>query len=192
MWNKIYQGTMIAIVAGVVAVGGIFYFFYMPAAKEVRILKSELKKTAARNQRINKLGQDAKFFDDLISKVAMLQEELQSLMPKQVKLSALLRELSLLAKKNNVMLVSIKPVVQDDKFGDNGDVLANLPKNVTNSKIEIVLECSYENLGRYIKSIENNILTIMTVRNISIEPGEDKDPDKLNVYLTIDAFYQEG
>ncbi len=192
MWNKIYQGTMIAIVAGVVAVGGIFYFFYVPAAKEVRILKSELKKTAARNQRINKLGQDAKFFDDLISKVAMLQEELQSLMPKQVKLSALLRELSLLAKKNNVMLVSIKPVVQDDKFGDNGDVLANLPKNVTNSKIEIVLECSYENLGRYIKSIENNILTIMTVRNISIEPGEDKDPDKLNVHLTIDAFYQEG
>lgn len=189
---KLDKKTYIVLGFGILLIWILVQFFYVPKLGKIKGLKSSLQSNKQRNERINDLGQDKKFFDDLLQKVERYHEEVRAIMPKEIKLSGLLRELSVLAKKNDVSLLSIRPL---DSAGKNIEATekndAAFTESFENSHIEIVLECRYEDLGRYVQAVENNNLTVMTIKNIHIQTeGELADYSKLKVILVIEAFYK--
>ena len=186
---KIYRNPII-----IIAVSGILFwlnlqFFYFPKLDEVKILKQSLEKNRERNLRIQELAKNVDFFSNLVERVEEYHREVKSLLPKQIKLSGLLRELSLLAEKNDVTVLSIKPLESGDTEINETDIIEEFKK----SDIQIILECSYENLGRYIEAVEYNNLTVMAIKDVYVTFNEKiKDPSRLKVVLTIESYYKTG
>ncbi len=186
---KIYRNTIIVLVGAAILFWLNLQFFYFPKLKEVKSLKQSLDKNRERNIRIQELAKNVDFFSNLVGRVEDYHREVKSLLPKQIKLSGLLRELSLLAENNNVTVLSIKPIEGEDNIEDKEDEILAFEK----SDIQIVLECSYENLGRFIEAVEYNNLTVMAIKNINISLNEEvDDPSKLKVVLTIESYYKTG
>ena len=190
---KIYQKTYIVLGVGAVVLWLLIQFVYVPKLTQIKKLRTSLKKNKERNVRINDLGEDKDFFEDLMTKVNLYHSEVKSLMPKQIKLSGLLRELSILAKKNDVTLLSIRPL-ENTEIGESApaqEAAEDLPGHYVSADIEIILECRYENLGRYVQAVENNSLTVMAIEDIHIKTDEKiDDPSRLKVILVIEAFYK--
>jgi DNA-binding protein len=190
---KIDQKAYIILGAGALIVWLMIQFMYVPQLKNIKMLQQSLESNKQRNLRVNQLGQDKKFFENLIEKVDRYHNEVRSLMPKEIKLSGLLRELSLLAKKNDVTLLSIRPLEQGNMAETETTETEKLTELFQSADIEIVLKCRYENLGRYVQAVENNNLTVMAIKDIHITADEEAD-DKadLKVVLVIEAFYKGG
>jgi len=190
---KITQKTYIVLGVGALIIWLLIQFLYVPQLQKIKQLKLSLASNKQRNMRINDLGQDKVFFDNLIAKVNLYHEEVKSLMPKEIKLSGLLRELSVLAKKNDVTLLSIRPLEQGSMNGSETKETDKLTELFQSADIEIVLECRYENLGRYVQAVENNNLTVMAIKDIHITADEkSEDASCLKVILDIEAFYKGG
>jgi Tfp pilus assembly protein PilO len=191
MTLKLDKKTYIVLGVGIFLLWILIQFVYLPKLSKVKNLQSSLQSNKQRNLRINDLGHDKEFFENLLNKVALYHDEVRSLMPKEIKLSGLLRELSVLAKKNDVTLLSIRPLDQSRSDGDRESGKDTVNEPFQSANIEIVLECRYEDLGRYVQAVENNNLTVMTIKNIHItSEGNVEDPSNLHVVLVIEAFYK--
>ena len=192
--TKLYQETIIALVVVVALIWLTLQFIYIPMLQEVKVVKKSLGQNRERNVRIQELAAKPDFFTDLFTKIETYHREVKSMLPKEIKLSGLLRELSLLARKNHIEIISIKPMdtqnIQDEQ---------TLESNFIKSDIKIICLSSFEDLGRYIESVENNNLTIMAIKDVSVSlegGGEDEEsggnPSKLKGNLTIEAYYKGG
>jgi len=189
--TKIFKEPLIIAGVTVALLWCMLQFLYFPQFQTIESYKDSLEKNKERNVRIQQLATQSDFFGTLVKKVAEYEREIQSMLPKQIKLSGLLRELSLLAENNNVAILSIRPIEKD-----------NIPSKVQQeaqkkgfitSDIEIVLESNYENLGRYIEAVENNNLTIMAIKNMQVEMNDEhNNPGRLKGILTIEAYYKAG
>ncbi|MBU1862306.1 MAG: hypothetical protein KKH94_01380 [Candidatus Omnitrophica bacterium] len=191
--TKIYQETIIIIGIVVFLCFLIIKFGCIPSSRDIKVLKNELIQNKERNVRIQELTHRKDFFADMVKKVELYHNEVKELLPKQIKLSELFRELSVMAQDNQVALLSTKPI---DEVGSN--IISYSGQTGTKnqfkkSNIEIVLESNYDGLGKFIEALENNTLTIMTVKNLNIALDEKtKDPLRLKSVLTIEAYYQAG
>jgi len=189
---KFYQKTGIVCGIGAALLWVSIQFLYVPQLSKVQTLRDSLVSNKQRNSRVNDLGKDKKFFDNLMIKITAYHKEVKLLMPKEIKLSGLLRELSILAQKNDVSLLSIRPLINK---GNNGEPPSKKDMQsddlFVNTDIEIVLECRYENLGRYVQAVENNTLTVMAIKDIQISAdAKIDDPSRLKVVVLIEAFYK--
>jgi hypothetical protein len=199
---KIYQKTGIVLGIGAVLLWGSIQFVYIAQLSKVKHLKMSLESNKQRNVRIDELGKDKDFFTNLMEKIEAYHQEVKSLLPKEIKLSGLLRELSVLGKKNDVTLLSIRPlespnlepvVMNENEPIDQLEPVEQAEMPFLNSDIEIILECHYENLGRYVQAVENNTLTVMAIKDIHITADEKSDDiSRLKVILLIEAFYKGG
>lgn len=111
---KIYRNTIIILITAGVIFWINLQFFYFPKLDEVKGLQQSLEKNRERNLRIQELAKNVDFFSNLVERVEEYHREVKSLLPKRIKLSGLLRELSLLAEKNDVTVLSIKPLESED------------------------------------------------------------------------------
>ncbi len=191
MSKKIDQSLIIALVVGALVSWAMFQFVYMAKQKQIKVLEQSLTQTKERNGRINELGKSAGYFKGLMDRVATSHNSIHKYLPNEVKLSALLRELSVLAKRNEVNVLSIKPL-EDYSSGEEASA-SGVGEDYLRSKIEVLLDSEYDSLGSYINSIENNGLTVMTIKYIKLFVPEDRDvhSSNLSVNMIIEAFHKQ-
>lgn len=181
--NKIHQGAIIIVAGALLIFFAVFQFMFVPMRKEIKVLKRSVKDNRNRNKRIQDLASQAAFFGALNKKVHDKHEMIKAQLPKEIKVSGLLRELSFLAEKNNVSIVSIRPI--------ESTTPRLLDGNYSVTDIRIILECSYENLGRYFEAIEKTMLTVMAIKSVRLSSeDENSDATKLQGEVTIEAYYQ--
>lgn len=185
---KIYRDTLITMIIVTAVAWMSVQGVIVPQIKDIKVMKSSLLRNKERNERIHELAKKPYFFDDLMKKIGQYHSDVRDLLPKRMKLSGLLKELSLLAKTNEVSLVSIKPLGSENMVRDSEGQQETFIK----SDIQIVLETDYESLGSYIESVENNNLTVMAIKDVRISLEESNDANSLKSVLTIEAFYKAG
>ena len=187
--KKIYETTYIVIGCVVLIAWLLIQFVYMPMLNDAKALKKTLDQHRERNMRIKQLAEKPDFFPELNSKIFEYHEEIKKMLPRPMKLSSLLRELSVLARQSSVNIISIKPIEREQIDVTLG-VDAVVEKPYETSKIQIYLECGYANFGQYIQSVENNDLTTMAVKNVTLNlDKENKNPQNLEGVLTVEAYY---
>ena len=107
---------------------------------DAKALKKTLDQHRERNMRIKQLAEKPDFFPELNSKIFEYHEEIKKMLPRPMKLSSLLRELSVLARQSSVNIISIKPIEREQIDVTLG-VDAVVEKPYETSKIQIYLEC---------------------------------------------------
>lgn len=188
--KKIYETTIIVFVLFLAASWGLFQFMYMPMTKDLDVLKSTINQHKARNSRIKELAEQPDFFEGLVTKVGQYHEEIKQQLPRSIKLSALLRELSAMARKNNITIVSIKPIGSQPYTLDGA--LGGNTNGYIKSEVQIIFESTYQGLADYVKSVEKNDLTIMTIKDLSLGiDRESSNNEILQGNLSIEAFYRD-
>ena len=194
---KIYQNTIIVSVVAIVSIWFIVQFGFVPRFKKIKTYQKSLVENMERNKRIQSLVENEDFFADLLKKIAIRQDDVKQSLPKKLKVSGLLRELSFLAKKHTITVLSMKPIeVIEKSEGEEKEEEGEL--DFKKVDVEIIAECTYSNLGEYIESIESNDLTIMAIKKMDMSIGKKEaeeqsaqQPDTIIlVAVVIEANYK--
>jgi hypothetical protein len=173
-------------------------YFYMPKKTQLRMTKDKLAANYVRNERLRKLAENPQFFNDLMNKIDRHSKMIEQSLPREVKLSQILKELASLAAKNNINVLSIKPIeatsttkTPDEK--NQGDILESEMKDFAKSDIQIIFESDYSHLGTYVHELETCSLTVVIVKELTIAVDEvTRDSSKLKVLLSLTTFYKQA
>jgi len=162
-------------------------FIYNPKRVAMMKIKSVVDVTSTELKEIQKfLGADI----TLEQGVGILQERAALLKLKYIKqqdVSLALKELSDMANKTGVRIISTKPQAPVPFTGKGGGAVRYDSAVCMALPVQLVLEGKYENLSKYIYSLENSRRGIYTIDGFSIRKSQEIYPD-VRMELRIELY----
>jgi len=152
------------------------FSFFIP---EIKKLLSELTRCAQVKRRILGIEKEWANIDSFKEKIARLNKEIdhyEKKLPGEKEIPAVLKYLSVSAKKLNVKITGIKPVGQNQ---DKEQIYYSVP-------ILVKAKCGYHQLGRFINELEKTD-RFMKISNINIK-GKPYQDNSLNIQLSVVTY----
>ncbi|OGW39396.1 MAG: hypothetical protein A2Y97_12885 [Nitrospirae bacterium RBG_13_39_12] len=178
--NKIpsYAKIIIAIIPAIIIVVAVYFIGISPKSKEI---KSYDEKISQQDAEIAKSQLKAEKLPQLTSENEKLRKKLNALkeqLPEEKEVSSLLRQVSELALRSGLKILSWKPQA---KSTHPSGIVYQIP-------VSVILEGSYHNLGYFYSSL-TKLNRIVNISNIKLgNPKTEKENVILNITFTATTF----
>lgn len=163
-------------------------FFYLPASKEIRNLKSELILTDQQIQGIETFLSGSQSRDEAIRLLKQKQQYLINRFPQKEEES--LKLIPEFARKNNITVISLQPSSKIEFLDELGKQLIVDGKTAYYLPINMEVECFYKDLVKYLIELKYNLPAFVSVINLNVQKndqltGKVRARVEFNLYLLI-------
>lgn len=178
----------ILFIVGIVLAAFIIFlaFIYLPSRRELNKARKELKSAELELETIKTLtGKDV----PLEKAIVLLKERLDNLDKKfPEKEEIILRDLSALAAKMDIKLMSMRPTKKKAVESING-----LPVNikgcfVQEMQVSMDMQTSYKRLGEFFRVLKEEFPIYVRIDKLNMTKVNEKMPGLLNVNISLDTY----
>lgn len=174
-----YQLTLLVVVATVVYVGGVWYFFTSVTREEVRVKNEEIAVLQAKNEAARVATQRINEFRALYASKSVEYEELKVLLPEQREITNVLQGLQDNARDSRMIVMRFSP--RDDT---QQDVIMAKP-------VEIEVDSNFNNLRAFFDKMAK-LPRIVSISDFKINQLDKQTAEKtLHAQFLLTAYYAD-
>ena len=174
-----YQLTLLVVVAAVVYVGGVWYFFTSVTREEVRVKNEEIAVLQAKNEAARVATQRINEFRALYASKSVEYEELKVLLPEQREITNVLQGLQDNARDSRMIVMRFSP--RDDT---QQDVIMAKP-------VEIEVDSNFNNLRAFFDKMAK-LPRIVSISDFKINQLDKQTAEKtLHAQFLLTAYYAD-
>ena len=178
----------ILLAVGIVTVALVFFviFIYIPMKKRLIESKDKLYAVEADIQKIREIAGEGTSVEGAISALKHKLEDLDEKFPE--KEEVILRELSGLASRLDIEVVSTKPQKKRCINEIKGIPISISACVVQEMPISMSLKATYKSLGDFIKALTEDFVIFVAVDNVRMDKPIDNAQRLLNIELELHAY----
>lgn len=174
-----YQLTLLVVIAAVVYVGGVWYFFTSVTREEVRVKNEEIAVLQAKNEAARVATQRINEFRALYASKSVEYEELKVLLPEQREITNVLQGLQDNARDSRMIVMRFSP--RDDT---QQDVIMAKP-------VEIEVDSNFNNLRAFFDKMAK-LPRIVSISDFKINQLDKQTAEKtLHAQFLLTAYYAD-
>jgi len=174
-----YQLTLLVVIAAVVYVGGVWYFFTSVTREEVRVKNEEIAVLQAKNEAARVATQRINEFRALYASKSVEYEELKVLLPEQREITNVLQGLQDNARDSRMIVMRFSP--RDDT---QQDVIMAKP-------VEIEVDSNFNNLRAFFDNMAK-LPRIVSISDFKINQLDKQTAEKtLHAQFLLTAYYAD-
>jgi type IV pilus assembly protein PilO len=174
-----YQLTLLVVVAAVIYVGGVWYFFTSVTREEVRLKNEEIAVLQAKNEAARVATQRINEFRALYASKSVEYEELKVLLPEQREITNVLQGLQDNARDSRMIVMRFSP--RDDT---QQDVIMAKP-------VEIEVDSNFNNLRAFFDKMAK-LPRIVSISDFKINQLDKQTAEKtLHAQFLLTAYYAD-
>lgn len=199
--KKIHSYIMFGLLGAVIISPVLLYnTMYVSKQKALKTVSARLEEVKKNSRAIAALITTPDAVETLKQEVSGQMDLLRSIKPTRVDILFVQKVLSLLAKKNNIIIDSLHPEkvstpLAVEKSGNKKARKQDMSTGIEFSQIEISLRGMYDQICNYLDDIENNPEVVMAVDSLTMQ-CEHQAPNsvggQIDVELRIKVYYEAG
>lgn len=164
----------------------LFVFLYLPQHQKVNRIKKQIDLMQEQIDLTKTMLGDLSQLGLVLGKMQQEMSLFEKRLPAKKQISSILSELSNLAKKSEIDVVSINPEKPIQVISDDGEVVKIDQNTLSSIKINMNLKGSYKELADYLKRVQESLNIFAAIDKISITRVDDIYPElKAKFTLTI-------
>ena len=165
----------------------LFVFLYLPQHQKVNRIKKQIDLMQEQIDLTKTMLGDLSQLGLVLGKMQQEMSLFEKRLPAKKQISSILSELSNLAKKSEIDVVSINPEKPIQVISDDGEVVKIDQNTLSSIKINMNLKGSYKELADYLKRVQESLNIFAAIDEISISRVDDIYP-KLNAKFALTIY----
>lgn len=165
----------------------LFVFLYLPEHQKVNRIKKQIDVMQEQIDLTKTMLGDLSQLGLVLGKMQQEMSLFEKRLPAKKQISSILSELSNLAKKSEIDVVSINPEKPTQVINDDGEVVKIDQNTLSSIKINMNLKGSYKELADYLKRVQESLNIFAAIDEISISRVDDIYP-KLNAKFALTIY----
>ena len=165
----------------------LFVFLYLPQHQKVNRIKKQIDLMQEQIDLTKTMLGDLSQLGLVLGKMQQEMSLFEKRLPAKKQISSILSELSNLAKKSEIDVVSINPEKPTQVINDDGEVVKIDQNTLSSIKINMNLKGSYKELADYLKRVQESLNIFAAIDEISISRVDDIYP-KLNAKFALTIY----